>query len=85
MKKISNIDLSVNGNNFEIRLPKWFITICTYYYDGQINCVMNVMDEENNKTFFFDTVEESISFVYEVVIDKQYEEWLKKPKQIRKK
>ena len=93
MERINYDDLSIKNNGFEIRLPRWFITLNTYVYDGQINCVMNVMDEEHNKAFFFDTLEESFTFINNVVIsnnditliDKCYEDYLKKPKQFRKK
>lgn len=89
--KLNNIES--HGNDFCIRLGRLFVTICTYTYAGIISCVMNVMDDENNKTFFFDTIEEAIHYAQEEVVNchsieevvNNYEEYIKKQKQKRKK
>ena len=54
---------------------------------------MNVMDEENNKTFFFDTIEEAFRYAQEEIVKchsveevlMNYDEYTKKVKQKRKK
>ena len=89
--KLNNIES--RGNDFCIRFGRLFVTICTYTYSGIISCVMNVMDEENNKTFFFDTIEEAFRYAQEEVskchnveeVLNNYEEYTKKVKQKRKK
>ena len=93
---MSRINLNhwfTKGNNLTISLMRYYVIIVPIPFNNVISYVLNVMDDENNKTFYFDTLEESIKFTEEVInnsnniqqmID-EYNNYLENPKRYRKK
>ena len=93
---MSRINLNhwfTEGNNLSISLMRYYVIIVPIPFNNVISYVLNVMDDENNKTFYFDTIEESIKFTEEVInnsnniqqmID-EYNNYLENPKRYRKK
>ena len=92
MSKVNLNHWFVKDNDFSISLMRYYVIICPIAYNNKLSYVMNVMDDENNKTFYFDTLEESIRFTEEVVnnshnmemIITQYNDFVNKPKAKRK-
>ena len=93
MSKVNLNHWFVKDNDFSISLMRYYVIICPIAYNNKLSYVMNVMDDENNKTFYFDTLEESIRFTEEVVnnshnmemIITQYNDFVNKSKVKRKK
>ena len=93
---MSRINLNhwfTKGNNLTISLMRYYVMVYPISCNNQVSYVVNVMDDENNKTFYFDTLEESIKFTEEVInnsnniqqmID-EYNNYLENPKRYRKK
>ena len=92
MSKLNLNHWFVKGNDFSISLMRYYVIICPISYNNKISYVMNVIDDENNKTFYFETIEESIRFTEDVVnnshnmemIIAQYNDFVNKPKVKRK-
>ncbi len=93
MSKVNLNHWFVKDNDFSISLMRYYVIICPIAYNNKLSYVMNVMDDENNKTFYFETLEESIRFTEDVVnnshnmemIITQYNDFVNKPKVKRKK
>ena len=93
MVRVKRDNWFIKGNDFSISLMRFYVCACMYSYDGKIGCVMNVMDDDNNKTFFFDELESAFKFTEEHVANcnnieeviNEYNEFIKKPKTYRKK
>ena len=92
MSKVNLNHWFIKDNDFSISLMRYYVIICPIAYNNKLSYVMNVMDDENNKTFYFETLEESIRFTEDVVnnshnmemIITQYNDFVNKPKAKRK-
>ena len=93
MERIKLNHWFIKENELSISLMRYYVMVYPILCNNQVSYVLNVMDDENNKTFYFDTLEESVKFTEDVInnsnniqqmID-EYNNYLENPKRYRKK
>ena len=93
MERIKLNHWFIKENELSISLMRYYVIVYPISCNNQVSYVLNVMDDENNKTFYFDTLEESVKFTEDVInnsnniqqmID-EYNNYLENPKRYRKK
>ena len=93
MERIKLNHWFIKENELSISLMRYYVMVYPISCNNQVSYVLNVMDDENNKTFYFDTLEESVKFTEDVInnsnniqqmID-EYNNYLENPKRYRKK
>ena len=92
MERIKLNHWFIKENELSISLMRYYVMVYPISCNNQVSYVVNVMDDENNKTLYFDTLEESVKFTEEVInscnnimeIINNYNDYLEKQKVYRK-
>ena len=92
MERIKLNHWFIKENELSISLMRYYVMVYPISCNNQVSYVLNVMDDENNKTLYFDTLEESVKFTEEVInncnnimeIINNYNDYLEKQKVYRK-
>lgn len=92
MAKIKLNQWFIKDNSLSISLMRYYVIICPIVSGSNLSYVLNVMDDENNKTLYFNTLEDAIRFTEDIIsnsfnfetIINQYNEFLMKPKKLKK-
>ena len=92
MERIKLNHWYIKENELSISLMRYYVMVYPISCNNQVSYVLNVMDDENNKTLYFDTLEESVKFTEEVInscnniteITNNYNDYLEKQKVYRK-
>lgn len=92
MAKIKLNQWFIKDNNLSISLMRYYVIICPIVSGSNLSYVLNVIDDENNKTLYFNTLEDAIRFTEDIIsnsfnfetIINQYNEFLMKPKKLKK-
>ncbi len=83
----------IKENSLSISLMRYYVIICPIAYNSTLSYVLNVMDDENNKTFYFDNLDDAVYFTEEIInksnsiqeMINEYNTYLENPKTYRKK
>ena len=83
----------IKENELTIILKHFYVVVYPISCNNKVSFVLNISDDENNKTLYFDTLEESVKFAEEEItgcnnfieIAEKYKEHLENPKRYIKK